>query len=53
VVSNAKMTGPEHDALKESIKLIVGRCNVADELEKANQEVKESQKEVDENEKSN
>jgi len=34
VTSNAKMTGQEHDALRESIKLLAQRCNVADVLEK-------------------
>lgn len=34
VVSNARMTGPEHDALKESILLIAKRCQRTDELEK-------------------
>jgi len=34
VTSNAKMTGQEHDALRESIKLLVQRCNVADALER-------------------
>lgn len=33
VVSNARMTGPEHDALKQSIALVAQRCKRADELE--------------------
>lgn len=50
VVSNAHMTGPEHDALKDSIKLIAERCKVADELEQCDQEAK---KEANQDEKSN
>lgn len=34
VVENARMTGPERDALRESIKLVLQRCQRADELEK-------------------
>lgn len=44
VVSGARMTGPEHDALKESIGIVTGRCQVAHKLEEAEQE---SQKEVE------
>ena len=32
VISNARMTGPEHDALKQSIILVAQRCKLADEL---------------------
>lgn len=35
VVSDAKMTGPEHEALKKSIVIITGRCNTATKFEKA------------------
>lgn len=52
VVSNARMTGPKHDALKQSIELVTQRCKLADELEKANQASEEGKKEVDENEES-
>ena len=34
VVENARMTGPERDALRQSIRLIIQRCQRADELEK-------------------
>ncbi len=34
VVSNARMTEPEHDALKHSITLVAQRCKLADELAK-------------------
>ncbi len=34
VVSNARMTEPEHDALKQSIALVAQRCKLADELAK-------------------
>lgn len=45
VISNARMTGPEHDALRQSITFVVQRCKVADELEKQIAEDKESKKE--------
>lgn len=48
VVSNAKMTGPEHDALKESVGLIAGRCKVADELEEVAKAEQESEKQKEE-----
>lgn len=38
VVSNARMTGPEHDALRQSIAFVVQRCKLADELEKEKKE---------------
>lgn len=44
VVSNTKMTSPEHDALKESILLVAQRCKQADELEKI---ISEQKKEKD------
>lgn len=46
VTSNARMTGPEHEALKESILLIAKRCQRADELEKQNEVEKAGKKEV-------
>lgn len=48
VVSNAKMTGPEHDSLRESIKIIAGRCEVADKLEGAIQGAKKEVKKLEE-----
>jgi len=48
VVSNAKMTGPEHDALKESIGVIAKRCKVADDLETATKAGQESKKQKEE-----
>lgn len=38
VVANTRMTGPEHDALKQSIAVVVQRCKLADELEKEKKE---------------
>lgn len=46
VTSNARMTGQEHDILKQSINTVAQRCNKADELEQANQAAKEVKKEV-------
>ncbi len=40
VVSNTRMTGPEHDALKQNIVFITQRCKLADELEKKIAEIK-------------
>ncbi len=34
VVSNAKMTGSEHQTLQQNIQFIAQRCERADELEK-------------------
>lgn len=48
VISNARMTGPEHDALRQSIAFVVQRCKLADELEKQIAEVAEAKKEVKE-----
>jgi len=33
VVSNTRMTGPEHDTLKQNLLFIAQRCKLADELE--------------------
>lgn len=46
VVSNTRLTGPETDALRQSIAFVTQRCKVADELEKAAQEDAELKKEV-------
>lgn len=48
VVSNVPMKRGEHQALQQSVSLIAQRCQLADELEKANQEFDELKKEVEE-----
>lgn len=53
VVSNAKMTGPEHDALRQSIGLVAQRCKLAGESEDAAKADQESQKEANQNEEGN
>lgn len=45
VVGNARMTGPEHDTLKQNIALVIQRCELADKLEQENQGAKELKKE--------
>jgi len=42
VVSNARMSRPEHDVLRESLGIVARRCQQADELEK------EKMKKIDE-----
>ena len=44
VVLNARMTGPEHGQLGQDLALIAQRCQLADELEKAENEGKELRK---------
>jgi len=35
ITESARLTGPERDAVRQSIGIIVKRCNIADELEKS------------------
>lgn len=48
VISGARMTGPEHDALKESVSVVARQCEIADKLEAAVKMEQESQKEIEE-----
>jgi hypothetical protein len=46
IIANTKMNRQEHDALRQSVTLVVQRCKLADELEKEKQAAKVTKKEV-------
>ncbi len=47
VISNARMTSSEHDALKQNIAFVAQRCKRADELEKQIKEREDAAEETE------
>jgi len=44
ITESARLTGPERDAVRQSVGLVVKRCELANKLEESQKEVKESEK---------